>query len=138
MPAAPSRPTQEGLYTRFFVKSELEQLIRARREGLLDEVDALRLIILRTLELANGIDDLKEMLGVLRSISTAAGRVASLLTAHARLVEGRGSRLEMLLNQAVSDALAEMYRTGRIELDPVELETLLKDFSHAQEPADLR
>lgn len=138
MPAAPSRPTQEGLYTHFFVKSELEQLIRARREGLLDEVDALRLIILRTLELANGIDDLKEMLGVLRSISTAAGRVASLLTAHARLVEGRGSRLEMLLNQAVSDALAEMHRAGRIELDPAEMETLLKDFSHAQEPADLR
>ncbi len=67
-----------GFYARQFSQAEARDLQAADERGLLDEIALLRVAMRRTIELADGISELPEMVQALKALSAAAGRLAGL------------------------------------------------------------
>jgi hypothetical protein len=99
---------EQSFYTRGLRRGEAGDLEAARQQGLLEEIAMLRITIRRAMTLARDLDDLDEVLEVLKVISAAAGRLASLMRAHAQVSGKRGSELEALFEQALAEVSAEL------------------------------
>ncbi len=72
---------KHGYYSRLFHSSESSDLEITPSGSLENEIALLRVMIRRTMELADGIDDLSEATRVLGALGAAAGRLATLLRA---------------------------------------------------------
>lgn len=98
-----------GFYARQFSQAEARDLQAADERGLLDEIALLRVVMRRTIELADGISELPEMVQALKALSAAAGRLAGLLRTQGQVANSRRSEVTDLLNQELA-ALAAEYR----------------------------
>jgi hypothetical protein len=70
---------KHGFYSRLFRGSESSDLEDELPGSLENEITLLRVMMRRTMELADGIDDLREATRVLDALGAAAGRLANLL-----------------------------------------------------------
>jgi len=92
MPNKPGPPQgnlnalKPGFYSPLFISSETQDL-PTETAGLEHEITLLRVMIRRTMQLADGIDDLKEATRVLDALGAAAGRLANLLRVQKSLLE---------------------------------------------------
>lgn len=78
---------KHGFYSRLFRESENE--LPNDQASLEHEITLLRVMIRRTMLLADGIDDLKEATRALDALGAAASRLASLLRAQKILADNR-------------------------------------------------
>ncbi len=79
---------KHGYYSRLFRYHETSEL-PDEVGNLESEITLLRVMIRRTMQLSEGIDDMKEATRVLDALGAAAGRLASLLRAQKHLCENR-------------------------------------------------
>jgi uncharacterized protein YjcR len=70
---------KNGFYSRLFRNSETSELEEDQLASLENEITLLRVMMRRTMELADGIDDLNDATRVLDALGAAAGRLANLL-----------------------------------------------------------
>jgi hypothetical protein len=78
---------KNGFYSRLFHNNESKDLNDDETGSLEHEITLLRVMIRRTMELADGIDDLSQATRVLDALGAAAGRLANLLRAQKSLSE---------------------------------------------------
>ncbi len=98
---------KHGFYSRLFHASETSELSDAPTASLEYEISLLRVMIRHTMELADGIDDLREATRVLDALGAAAGRLATLLRAQKSLSEGQ-SPLANEISDAIQQVNAEL------------------------------
>jgi uncharacterized protein YjcR len=80
---------KHGFYSRLFRSGEPSELSEDESASLENEITLLRVMIRRTMQLADGIDDLKDAIRVLEALGAAAGRLSNLLRAQKSLKESR-------------------------------------------------
>jgi hypothetical protein len=80
---------KHGFYSRLFRGSESNELGEDQFTSLENEITLLRVMMRRTMELADGIDDLREATRVLDALGAAAGRLSNLLRAQKCLTTPR-------------------------------------------------
>jgi hypothetical protein len=80
---------KHGFYSRLFRADETSHLADGGSNSLEPEITLLRVMIRRTMQLADGIDDLKEATRVLDALGAAAGRLANLLRTQKSLKPSR-------------------------------------------------
>ncbi len=113
-PAGNTNAVKSGFYSKRFKKSERDALETKDFKGLTDEIALLRLFIHRVISESLSLDDPFYHLEVLRVISLASSSLSRLVRIHTLLFESSAAdRLEELLNQATTDALAEMRRAAQ-------------------------
>ncbi len=99
MPNKPGAPKgnlnalKNGFYSRLFHASEANDL-HNDAASLEHEITLLRVMIRRTMELADGIDDLKEATRVLDALGAASSRLANLLRVQYTLSDGRSKMFD--------------------------------------------
>jgi hypothetical protein len=76
---------KHGFYSRLFRDAESSEADDDQLVNLENEITLLRVMIRRTMELAEGIEDLKEATHVLDALGAAATRLANLLRAQKSL-----------------------------------------------------
>ncbi len=112
MPNRPGAPKgnlnalKHGFYSRLFRSSEAHELPEDPA-SLEHEITLLRVMIRRTIQLADGIDDLKEATRVLDALGAAATRLANLLRAQKSLTQSQ-SRLFDEISIAIQEANKEL------------------------------
>ncbi len=112
MPDKPGAPKgnlnalKHGFYSPLFLSSETHDL-PAEAASLEHEITLLRVMIRRTMQLADGIDDLKEATRLLDALGAAAARLANLLRVQKSLAENR-SQLAEEISVAIQQANAEL------------------------------
>ena len=80
---------KNGFYSPLFQTSETIDLNEDEISSLEHEITLLRVMIRRTMQLADGIHDLREAIRVLDSLGAAMGRLSTLLRVQKSLNEGR-------------------------------------------------
>jgi hypothetical protein len=97
---------KHGFYSRLFRNNEVDELPE-EAASLEHEITLLRVMIRRTMQLADGIDDLKEATRVLDALGAAAGRLANLLRLQKSLNEAH-SQLADEISVAIQQVNAEL------------------------------
>jgi hypothetical protein len=99
-PARPSRSRarQRGFYASQFALRELRDLAAGDSPGLQDEIDLLKVAMRRILEQGLDSGDPEQSIKALQALAAAAGKLASLSLAHARLT---GQDEDPLLEQVL-------------------------------------
>jgi methyl-accepting chemotaxis protein len=87
---------KHGFYSRLFRSSESNDLTEDEAVNLENEINLLRVMMRRTIELADGIDDIAQATKVLVALGAAAGRLASLI------------RTQRFMNEKHSQAVDEI------------------------------
>ena len=100
---------KHGFYSRLYHISDTAGLNDDDYTNLEHEITLLRVMIRRTMELADGIVDLREATRVLDALGAAAGRLSALLRAQKSLNEGR-SKLADDISIAIQQVNAELRR----------------------------
>lgn len=100
---------KHGFYSRLFHAGEFSDLDDDRQPDLEHEITLLRVMIRRTMQLADGIDDLHEATRVLDALGAAAGRLANLLRAQKCLAENRSKTADEI-SIAIQQVNAELRR----------------------------
>jgi hypothetical protein len=98
---------KNGFYSRLFHSNETSDLIDDETTSLEHEITLLRVMMRRTMQLANGIDDLRSATRVLDALGAAAGRLANLLRAQKSLSE-QHSQLADEISIAIQQVNAEL------------------------------
>jgi hypothetical protein len=98
---------KNGFYSRLFHTSETSDLMDDDAGSLEHEITLLRVMMRRTMELAEGMDDLQQATRVLDALGAAAGRLANLLRAQKSLNE-KHSQLADEISTAIHQANAEL------------------------------
>jgi hypothetical protein len=98
---------KHGFYSRLFHSSETSELEADPPANLEYEITLLRVMIRRTMELADGIADLREATRVLDALGAAAGRLANLMRAQKSLRESQ-STLADEISIAIQQVNAEL------------------------------
>jgi uncharacterized protein YjcR len=80
---------KHGFYSRLLHTIEANDLESNDSGSLQHEITLLRVMMRRTMELANGVNDLKEATRALDALGTAAGRLANLLRVEKTLNSSR-------------------------------------------------
>ncbi len=92
---------EKGFYQARFKWAELEDLAAKAAsnpsESLKDEIDMLRVMIRRVIEISDGVDDLKESLVALNCLGLAANRLANLLKTQKEFGADKGEKTWNLL-----------------------------------------
>ena len=101
---------KHGFYSRLFRKSEADDL-QENSTSLEHEITLLRVMIRRTMQLADGINDLKEATHILDALGAAAARLANLLRTQKSLKEHRSQ-----LADEISIAIQEVNQELRSKL----------------------
>ncbi len=101
---------KHGFYSRLFRPSEVDD-IREDSASLEHEITLLRVMIRRTMQLADGIDDLKEATRILDAMGATAARLANLLRTQKSLKDHRSQ-----LADEISIAIQEVNRELRSKL----------------------
>ena len=105
----PAKPRlRHRTYPRRFTGGAASDLQDQVQIGLHEEAALLRQAMRRTLALAADVDDLDEMIKVLRAISGAAGRLAVLLRAQSALPTGESDAWRDLLGGLADETLEEL------------------------------
>lgn len=99
--------TKHGFYSRHFKRGELDDLDLALTTGLEDEIKMLRVVLRRTLELADGVSDIEDATKTLNVLGAAATRLAGLLRTQ-KYLDGSGGDAAMAISQALTDIIQEM------------------------------
>jgi hypothetical protein len=113
MPASRGAPKgnlnalKHGFYSRLFHVSENTDLCNTPPDGLEHEITLLRVMIRRAMQLADGIDDLREAMRVLDALGAAANRLSNLLRVQKSLNQGR-STLADEISIAIQQVNAEL------------------------------
>ena len=97
---------RHGFYSPLFLSSEIHDL-PSEAASLEHEITLLRVMIRRTMQLADGIDDLKEATRVLDALGAAVARLANLLRVQKSLAENR-SQVADEISVAIQQANAEL------------------------------
>ena len=100
---------KHGFYSRLFHTAETGDLSADQSSSLEHEITLLRVMIRRTMELADGIDDLREATRVLDALGAASSRLANLLRAQKSLNEGQ-THLSDEISIAIQQVNAELRR----------------------------
>lgn len=98
---------KHGFYSRLFHINERADLRNDPPTSLDNEITLLRVMIRRTMQLADGIDDLREAMRVLDALGAAANRLSNLLRAQKSLSHG-GSPLAEEISVAIQQVNAEL------------------------------
>jgi hypothetical protein len=98
---------KHGFYSRLFHSIEATDLVNADPGDLEPEITLLRVMMRRTMQLADGIDDLREATRVLDALGAAAGRLASLLRTQKSL-DSTKSGLADEISLAIQQVNAEL------------------------------
>jgi hypothetical protein len=98
---------KHGFYSSVFKPAERKDLEALVSDGLLDEIDLLRVFMRRVGESAEGIESVDQALPVLRTLGLAAHRIAGLLRAQRDLGEA-GDDDAAAVAQALADVVKEM------------------------------
>ena len=85
---------KNGFYSRLFHASESSDLSNDPPATLEHEITLLRVMMRRTMELADGVDDLREATRVLDALGAAANRLACLLRAQKNLDESHSQMVD--------------------------------------------
>ena len=88
---------------------DTSDLVDAESGSLQHEISLLRMMIRRTMQLADGIDDLKDAMRLLDALGSAAGRLANLLRVQKSLREFR-SPLADEISLAIQQVNTELRR----------------------------
>jgi hypothetical protein len=97
---------KHGFYSRLFHAEEVVELEGDQSNSLEHEITLLRVMIRRTMLLADGIDDLHEATRVLDALGAAAGRLANLLRAQKSLKDthtGVADEISLAIQQVNSE-----------------------------------
>ena len=105
-PAQKQPALKHGLYARALPESEMALARQNRQEGIDDEIDALRVVMMRTLQRATNVEDAKDQMRLLEVFSTAAQRLSQMLKTQ-RDLDGGQSELESLIQSISQDILSE-------------------------------
>lgn len=100
---------KNGFYSRLFHAGESNDIDRDQSTDLEHEITLLRVMIRRTMELADGIDDLREATRVLDALGAASGRLAGLLRTQ-KTLHARGSQYAEEISIAIREVNAELRR----------------------------
>jgi hypothetical protein len=98
---------KNGFYSRLFHASETSDLDDDETTNLEHEITLLRVMMRRTMELADGIDDLNQATRVLDALGAAAGRLANLLRAQKSLTATHSQVADEISN-AIQQVNAEL------------------------------
>jgi len=98
---------KNGFYSRLFHAAEISDLNEDLPTSLEHEIILLRVMMRRTMELADGIDDLREAIRMLDALGAATGRLSTLLRVQKSLNEGR-SQLADEISIAIQQLNAEL------------------------------
>ncbi len=98
---------KHGFYSRLFHASETGDLSDVEPADLEHEIKLLRVMIRRTMELADGIDDLREATRVLDALGAAASRLSALLKAQ-KALRSSSSTLADEISVAIQQVNAEL------------------------------
>ncbi|MGE5123325.1 MAG: hypothetical protein ACM3H7_02320 [Acidobacteriaceae bacterium] len=98
---------KHGFYSRLFHASESSELATDQLTSLENEIKLLRIMIRRTMELADGIDDLREATRVLDALGAASTRLSALLRIHKNLNKSESPFLDEL-SIAIQEVNAEL------------------------------
>jgi hypothetical protein len=98
---------KHGFYSRLFHNVEIGDLTVEPSTNLEHEITLLRVMIRRTMLLADGIDDLREATRVLDALGAAAGRLSNLLRTQKSLNDDR-SQLADEISIAIQQVNAEL------------------------------
>jgi hypothetical protein len=104
---------KNGFYSRLFRTGESNDILQAEPGELEHEITLLRVMIRRTMELAEGIDDLKEASRALDALGAAASRLAGLLRTQKHLREK-----DATYSEEISIAIREMNEELRRKYGP--------------------
>jgi uncharacterized phage infection (PIP) family protein YhgE len=107
LPKSNLNALKNGFYSPLLLTSETIDLNEGETSSLEHEITLLRVMIRRTMQLANGIHDLHEAIRVLDSLGAAMGRLSTLLRAQKSLSEGH-SQLTDEISIAIQHANAEL------------------------------
>jgi len=102
-PGAPRGNTnalKHGFYSPRFRDNELEDLKALIEPGLTDEIAMLRIIIRRTVDRVDEIENLDQQLRFISTLSHASAQLSRLLRTQ-RLLVGEVSQIEQALQQAI-------------------------------------
>ncbi len=102
---------KHGFYSRLFHATETSELNDHEPGSLEHEITLLRVMIRRTMELSDGIDDLKDATRVLDALGAAASRLANLLRAQKTLSETH-SQVADEISIAIQEVNAELRRNN--------------------------
>ena len=100
---------KHGFYSRLFHASEASDLAPDQLTSLENEIKLLRIMIRRTMELADGIQDLREATRVLDALGAASARLSALLRVHKNLNKSETPLLDEL-SIAIQEVNAELRR----------------------------
>jgi hypothetical protein len=98
---------KNGFYSRLFHFNEISAMNEDETSSLEHEITLLRVMMRRTMELADGIDDLREATRVLDALGAAAGRLANLLRVQKSMNEPR-SQVADEISIAIQQVNAEL------------------------------
>jgi hypothetical protein len=98
---------KHGFYSHLFHANEASDLYEDESDSLEHEITLLRVMIHRTMQLADGIDDLQSAIRVLDALGSAAGRLANLLRTQ-KSMNIRRSQLADEISSAVQQVNAEL------------------------------
>ena len=98
---------KHGFYSRLFHSGEASDLANGHPTSLEHEITLLRVMIRRTMELADGIQDLREAIRVLDALGAAAGRLSALVRAQKSLNESQ-SRMADEISMAIQQVNSEL------------------------------
>ncbi len=99
--------SKNGFYSPLFHAGEISAVNEDETASLEHEITLLRVMMRRTMELADGIDDLPQATRVLDALGAAAGRLSTLLRVQKSLNESR-SQLADELSIAIQQLNAQL------------------------------
>ncbi len=100
---------KKGFYSPLYRTDETSLLTDDQSASLEHEINLLRVMIKRTMEMADGIDDLREATRILDALSAATTRLANLLRAQKSLNEAQSKSAD-LLSIAIKEVNEELRR----------------------------
>ena len=103
-----------SFYLQEYQAEERRDLDQARQADIQDEIELLRVTMRRTLALAREVQDLSEMLDVLKELANATGKLTGLIRAQQKAGGSEGD-LALLLRRAISETWAEAAQDPEVE-----------------------
>ncbi len=98
---------KHGFYSRQLQSGELSDLERVQGGNLQDEIDMLRVVMRRTLELSQEYETPQVMMNTLGALGLASVRIIRLMEAQKSLVEG-SKDVARAISQALDEVMEEM------------------------------
>lgn len=106
--APEANAVQHGFYARQFRQAELADLEAIAADDLGQEIAMLRVVIRRTLALADELTEAEEAVKILNALSAASTRLASLMRSQLTLNQGRADETIQALSAAIAEVTQEL------------------------------